>query len=188
MNKVIIEGRVASIQSTLDHRLIGILEIPRYSNTIDLIPFMINNHIHVEEGSWIAINGGIRTSNYKNPDEEKYHKFTYVAGYLVTPSKELRNSVELSGFLVSKNPVRTTPKGKRIAEGVIALNSQSKQSSYPSIITWYEDAEVLANMPIGQEVYLKGRFQSRRYNKVLPDGSNEMRTALEISVSHIEAR
>ncbi len=44
----------------------------------------------------------------------------------------------------------------------------------------------MREIPVGTKVYVNGRVQSRVYQKVLPDGTTEERTAYEVSINRVE--
>jgi len=95
--------------------------------------------------------------------------------------------VWLEGEICRKPVFRVTPLGKRICDVMVAVN-RAGGSSYLPCIAWKGWALVCARLPVGQRLALKGRMQSRTYNKKLPDGSAEERTAYEVSAYYLEAK
>ena len=82
---------------------------------------------------------------------------------------------------------RTTPFGREIADLMLAVNRSYGKSDYIPCITWGRTARYAANLKIGDRVQLVGRFQSRAYQKQLPDGTSLNKVAYEVSVSRLNA-
>ena len=96
------------------------------------------------------------------------------------------NEIEIDGF-VCKDPVyRKTPLGREIADVLIAVNRSYGKSDYIPCICWGRNAVYASGLPVGAHLKLMGRIQSRNYTKRYPDGTEETRTAYEVSVSKIE--
>jgi len=95
------------------------------------------------------------------------------------------NEVEIKGY-VCENPVcRVTPTGLKICELTIAVPKKSGGNSaqnYINCIAWNGTARFASRLYIGAFVEGMGRFQSRAYRKMLPNGSEVRRTAYEVSL------
>ena len=52
-------------------------------------------------------------------------------------------------------------------------------------VLWGRTAQCAAGLPVGAQIALAGRLQSRGYVKVLPEGAEE-RTAYELSAMELE--
>ena len=70
---------------------------------------------------------------------------------------------------------------------MLAVNRSYGKSDYIPCITWGRTARYAANLKIGDKVQLVGRFQSRNYQKQLPDGTVLNKVAYEVSVSRLSA-
>ena len=68
---------------------------------------------------------------------------------------------------------------------MLAVNRSYGKSDYIPCITWGRTARYAANLKIGDRVQLVGRFQSRAYQKQLPDGTALNKVAYEVSVSRL---
>ena len=101
--------------------------------------------------------------------------------------KKNRNRVQLTGALCKAPSYRTTPFGREIADLMLAVNRSYGKSDYIPCITWGRTARYAANLKIGDKVQLVGRFQSRNYQKQLPDGTILNKVAYEVSVSRLSA-
>ena len=95
------------------------------------------------------------------------------------------NQIQLDGFLC-KDPVRrTSPLGREICDLMVAVNRMYNKSDYIPCIAWGRTARFASGLSVGDRVQLQGRFQSRIYQKQLPDGTVQERTAYEVSVSRL---
>ena len=81
---------------------------------------------------------------------------------------------------------RTTPFLREIADVLLAVNRRYGKSDYLPCIAWGRNARYLQDMKVGIGMHVIGRLQSREYKKVFEDGTEEMRTAYEISCSAVE--
>lgn len=99
---------------------------------------------------------------------------------------EFNNNVKLSGYICKPPVYRVTPKGREIADVLIAVNRMYGKADYIPCITWGRNARYAGNLDVGTRIDVEGRLQSREYTKKLDDGTEEIRTAYEISVSRIE--
>ena len=103
------------------------------------------------------------------------------------PSKEnSSNEVVLDGFICKKPVYRKTPFGREIADVLLAVNRAYNKSDYIPCIAWGRNARFCENMPVGTEVRVVGRVQSRQYEKKYEDGTSEIRIAYEVSVASLE--
>ena len=66
-----------------------------------------------------------------------------------------------------------------------AVNRSYGKSDYIPCIAWGRTARFASGLNVGDHVQLQGRFQSRVYQKQLPDGTVQERTAYEVSVSRL---
>lgn len=103
---------------------------------------------------------------------------------------EEENEVLLIGELGRKITHRETPKGKRISDIMILEHGEvrgvKKSLCFIPCICWNEYADEVQNWNEGDTVEARGRIQSRTYNKQLPDGTTELRTAYEVSIKTIK--
>lgn len=91
------------------------------------------------------------------------------------------NEVYLSGELCSDPKVRQTPQGKTISNVILRIRNSATENYYIPIILWGDDAYKVAQMKAHDTITIKGRFQSREYNKRISDTEVRVMTAYEVS-------
>ena len=99
--------------------------------------------------------------------------------------QENSNTISLTGFLCKQPIYRTTPFGREICDCLIAVNRAYNKSDYIPCIAWGRNARFVNSLQVGEKVTLLGRIQSRNYTKKHEDGTDEIKTAYEISISSI---
>ncbi len=124
------------------------LEVPRLSESMDLLPITISErllvNIEIEEGDYLIVKGQLRSYN-RYIDSSNRLVLTIFTREIELPDKEsldklLRNPNEifLDGY-ICKNPVyRVTPFGREIADLLLAVNRAYDKSDYISSIAWAE--------------------------------------------------
>ena len=175
------------------------LSVPRLSGNADNIPITISERLLVEEdletGKNVIIEGQFRSYNsYENEKNRlvltvfaKEIKFGNEDEEEFKPSKEnASNEVILDGFICKKPIYRKTPFGREIADILLAVNRAYNKSDYIPCIAWGRNARFCENIPVGTEVRIIGRVQSRQYEKKYEDGTSEIRIAYEVSVASLE--
>lgn len=181
-NEVRLQGRIVHMECK-DDTTKGIIEVERNSGVIDRIPFTTKQKVSIH-AEWVKLRGRLQTRNSKDKDG-KVHKHMYVYAERISNQEidchHSENEIEFFGTLVHKDVLRKTPKGKTIMNIIVAINDEDR-SQYPSVIVWGNVAENVDCLPIGTDLYIKGRFQSREYMKETENGV-KVRTAYEISVS-----
>lgn len=107
--------------------------------------------------------------------------------YILTGHAEPQNEVKFIGTIERVPKTRKTPKGKTITDLFIRVPSEFEKSFYciVPVIAWNDTAEAAANMAAGDEVEIEGRLQSREYIKRYIDGTEETRTATEVSAATV---
>ena len=126
----------------------------------------------------------------KNQAAEKEHSKLYIS----VRAQEITdqeyegdtNGVVLTGFVCKKGDMRTTPRGIRITDMILACwreDDESNVSDYIPAITWNGTAARAAdNLNVGDCIKVRGRLQSREYTKELEHGETEVRTCYELSI------
>ena len=196
-NQVQITGEVIT-NFTFDHEVHGegfyecFIMVPRISGAFDQIPIMVSDRL-VEVsadwlGNWITVTGRLQTYNLHEcgRNKVKIHVFAQEVEAFDPLSKippHEDNQVILNGYLCKKPTYRKTPLGREIADLILAVNRPYGKSDYIPCICWGRNARYVASLDIGTSLTLEGRIQSRDYIKKLEDGSEEERTAYEVSVS-----
>lgn len=197
-NKVIIAGTVAS-ELSFSHEVYEevfytfMLDTPRLSETQDTLKVTISEKFlaggSIDVGDKVIINGQFRS----------YNNFTNVGNKLILTVfvKDIRrmlddeeeaslNSISLTGYICKKPVYRTTPFGREIADILLAVNRSYNKSDYIPCIAWGRNAKFAECLNVGDKVSIKGRIQSREYQKRLSETEVESKVAYEVSVSRLE--
>ena len=200
-NKIELCGVIASVPE-LNHKTYGEnfygfrLSCSRKSTEKDMLPIIVSDRLveikDLQVGKKISVKGQVRTFN-KHISDDKRKLLIMVFARDVREveeesesAPEFNNNVKLSGYICKPPVYRVTPKGREIADVLIAVNRTYGKSDYIPCITWGRNARYTGNLDVGTRVDVEGRLQSREYTKKFDDGTEEIRTAYEISVSRIE--
>ncbi len=203
-NQLVLVGKVTS-EKRFSHEIYGEkfyifdLSVPRLSGNADNIPITISERLLIDEdlaiGKNIIIEGQFRSYNsFENERNRlvltvfaKEIKFAENQEEEFKPTKEnTSNEVILDGFICKKPIYRKTPFGREIADVLLAVNRAYNKSDYIPCIAWGRNARFCENIPVGTEVRIVGRVQSRQYEKKYEDGTSEMKIAYEVSVASLE--
>ena len=203
-NQLVLVGKVTS-DKRISHEIYGEkfyifdLSVPRLSGNADIIPITISERLLLEEdleiGKNVIIEGQFRSYNsFENEKNKlvltvfaKEIKFAEDQEEDFKPTKEnTSNEVILDGFICKKPIYRKTPFGREIADVLLAVNRAYNKSDYIPCIAWGRNARFCENIPVGTEVKIIGRVQSRQYEKKYEDGTSEIKIAYEVSVASLE--
>ena len=197
-NYILLVGQVTS-DKTFSHEIYGEsfynfnLEIPRLSGISDIIPITISERLianfDLSIGKKVVIEGQFRSYNTYEDSRSRLILTVFVKEIREKGEDEeikVPNEVQLIGHICRKPIYRKTPFGREIADILVAVNRAYNKSDYIPCITWGRNARFCEDMPIGTELKLVGRVQSRAYEKKHEDGTVEARTAYEVSISSLE--
>ena len=202
-NSLVLMGKVAN-EKTFSHEIYGekfyqfSLSVPRLSGNADNIPITISERLFRDEdiaiGKNVKVNGQFRSYNgYENNKNRlvltvfvKDIEFLPDGDEVLTDKDAVSNEVDLTGFICKPPIYRQTPFGREITDILIAVNRAYNKSDYIPCIAWGRNARFCSKMPVGTEVKVTGRVQSRNYEKKYEDGTVEQRVAYEVSVSNLE--
>jgi single-stranded DNA-binding protein len=175
------------------------LSVPRLSGNADIIPITISERLleleDLEMNKKIIVEGQFRSYNsYENDRNRlvltvfaKEVKFVENQEEEIEVSKDfISNEVILNGFICKKPIYRQTPFGREISDILLAVNRAYNKSDYIPCIAWGRNARFCENIPVGTEVKIIGRVQSRTYEKKYDDGRVENKVAYEVSVASLE--
>ena len=203
-NHLILVGKVTS-EKRFSHEIYGEkfyifdMEVPRLSDTTDIIPVTASERIINDEllaiGNKLIVKGQFRSYNsYEN--ERNKLILTVFAKDLMSEEdvneeekekiQKNSNEVTLIGYICKKPIYRQTPFGREIADVLLAVNRAYNKSDYIPSIAWGRNARFCQNMEVGTEVKITGRIQSRTYEKKFEDGTSETRVAYEVSIASME--
>ncbi len=166
------------------------LKVSRLSGVVDSIPVTVAKKLietnELKSGDFITLTGQLRSYN-KNYENRTRLILTAFAKSITDSEKEDENpnSVVLNGYVCKEPTYRKTPFGREITDVIIAVNRAFNRSDYIPTICWGKNAVLCKDLPVGTNVLIKGRLQSREYTKRNGDDF-EIRTAYEVSVGEIE--
>ena len=165
------------------------LRVPRLSGAEDFLPITISERLlmdtDITAGSLLCLEGQLRSYN-KVVEGAGRLLITGFAQRLLDPdTEENPNQVQLTGALCKPPSYRTTPFGREIADLMLAVNRSFGKSDYIPCIAWGRTARYASSLQVGDKLKIQGRFQSREYQKQMPDGSVINRIAYEVSISRL---
>lgn len=205
-NHLILMGKVTS-DKRFSHEIYGEcfyifdLEVPRLSDTADIIPVTISERLIQDEkmsvGSKVLIRGQFRSYNSYENEKNKliltvfakdiFYEEEIEEQIQTEESKEpTSNEVILTGYICKKPIYRQTPFGREIADLLLAVNRAYNKSDYIPAIAWGRTARFCQNLDVGTEVKVTGRVQSRSYEKKFEDGTSITKVAYEVSIGSLE--
>jgi single-stranded DNA-binding protein len=149
-----------------------------------LIPEPLLELCDPEPGDRVAIEGTLRSFNNKSGQGSRL-VLSALAKSLAPATEPSENRVELSGTLCKEPVYRRTPLGREICDLMLASPRPYGRADYLPIIAWGACARACAGLNVGDAVSIVGRFQSRKYIKVVGEESLE-RTAYEVSAVQID--
>ena len=181
-NRITLTGTLASLPeySHQNHErkfFRFLLSVDRLSGTEDLLPVLF-------AGERFTIEGQIRSFNNREPVGRRLILCVYALS-LTTTQEPMQNEAVLTGTVCKPPVYRQTPLGRQITDLCLAVPRLYRRTDYIPCILWGRTALAAAEYPIGTELTLTGRLQSRTYLKNLGETS-ETRTAYELSVSACE--
>ena len=191
-NHLVLVGKVTS-DKRFSHEIYGEkfyifdLAVPRLSGNADIIPITVSERLlsinELKIDSKIIVEGQFRSYNsYENERNRlvltvfaKDIKFVENQEEEIEVSKDVvSNEVILNGYICKKPIYRQTPFGREISDLLLAVNRAYNKSDYIPCIAWGRNARFCENIPVGTEVKIVGRVQSRTYEKKYDDGSGKI--------------
>lgn len=186
-----VDGDINYSHNVLDEEFYKFtLKVSRLSGVVDSIPVTVAKKLiennSLKNGDFITLTGQLRSYN-KNYENRTRLILTAFAKSIEDSGKEDENpnSVVLNGYVCKEPTYRKTPFGREITDVIIAVNRAFNRSDYIPTICWGKNAVLCRDLPVGTNVLIKGRLQSREYTKRNGDDF-EIRTAYEVSVGEIE--
>lgn len=182
----------------LSHRIYGedfyitTIKVPRLSGIYDYIKVMVSERLiedcPCEMGDTIEIEGQFRSYNSFGEAGNKLILTVFAKDIKLHDEEDAKNpnSVYLNGFICKEPVYRTTPFGREITDMLLAVNRTYNKSDYIPIIAWGRNARFGKNLKVGDNICIRGRIQSREYQKKISEEETVTRTAYEVSVNRIE--
>ena len=178
------------------------LEVPRLSETFDMIPITVSERLinddELQIGKKIIVKGQFRSYNSYENEKNKLVLTVFAKDIIfeddieekVKDDEEINmdvsNEVVLIGHICKKPIYRKTPFGREIADLLLAVNRAYSKSDYIPAIAWGRNARFCDHLEVGAQVKAVGRVQSRKYEKKYEDGTVVERVAYEVSISSLE--
>ena len=203
-NHITLVGKVTS-EKKFSHEIYGEkfyifeLSIPRLSGNADNIPITISERLLTETdlpvNSKISLEGQFRSYNSYQGEKNRLILTVFAKSIEFIENQEdeieagrdiTTNEVVLDGYICKAPIYRKTPFGREIADILLAVNRSYNKSDYIPCIAWGRNAKFCETVPVGAEIKVVGRVQSRKYEKKYEDGTVEERVAYEVSVSSLE--
>lgn len=165
-----------------------ILEVPRLSGAVDLLPVVaeerIVNEIDLTAGEMLTVTGQIRSHNQRANGTRHLMIFVFAAAITAEDGEPI-NDVILEGPLCKEPTFRRTPLGREICDVMLAVPRAFRRADYLPCILWGRTAQEVSECHTRDCIRIFGRLQSRIYTKLTEDGPQE-RTAYEISALSAE--
>lgn len=163
------------------------LRIARLSGTFDRINVLIDANMidnTFKSGDYVEVEGELRSYNNKSGIGNKLVICAY-ARSIKRIDEQNKNQLKLNGAICKQPVYRKTPLGREICDLMLAVNRRYGRSDYIPVIAWGKNAQYLSQIPLGENVVIHGRIQSREYIKAT-DENGTIRTTYEVSVSSVE--
>lgn len=197
-NKVNVVGKVVS-GLEFSHKIYGegfyvfFLEIPRLSNSKDVLPVTISErlvaNLDFKEGIYVEISGQFRSYNSQQEGTNKLILTVFARDIkIVNDISTVKdpNQIYLNGYICKQPIYRTTPFGREITDILLAVNRQYNKSDYIPCIAWGRNARYSEKLKVGDNIKIWGRVQSRNYQKKLENGEVVDKVAYEVSITKME--
>lgn len=197
-NSVQVIGKIIT-KFTFDHEVLGEkfysanILIERLSGRHDIIPIIVSDRlINVSEdftGEMLNITGQLRTHNKRYDGKNKLIINIFVLDWSLAVEEVNNtetNKIYIEGYIVNEPVYRVSPLGREITDLMVAVNRPYGKSDYIPCVAWSRNARYASRLEVGNKVEIWGRLQSREYLKRHEDGTEEVKTALELSASRID--
>lgn len=182
----------------LDHKVHGegfyrtTVRVARDSGAHDDVPIIVSERLtdvtKSQVGNMVAVVGQFRS--YNKPENGKRKLILFLFAQAFQPLSEGEggywNRLSLIGTICKPVIYRVTPLGREVADVMLAVNRAFGKSDYIPCLCWGRDAKWIQFLEAGQLLRIKGRIQSREYQKKLGEDEIQTRTAYEVSVQEVE--
>lgn len=197
-NQVTIMGTIVS-GYRFSHEIFGEnfymvdVQVPRLSDSADIIPIMISERIVDVEanavGMNVIVNGQFRSYNRHEAKKNRLLLSVFARDIEFVDEvmeNEKTNQIYLDGYICKPPVYRKTPLGREITDLLLASNRPYGKSDYIPCICWGRNARYASSFEVGMRCMIWGRIQSREYMKKISEEELEKRIAYEVSVSKLE--
>jgi hypothetical protein len=161
------------------------LVVRRKSGVFDSIPVIASGYLLDEiddrQGYYMRIYGDFRS--FRNPNNKHCMMYVFAKELEYVNKNTEINGFTATGFLCRKKEIRRA-KERTIVDFMVAINrNYYGKADYIPCIAWNRHATAISKLEKGTLIKVNGRIQSREYAKRLDDGTFEIRTAYEVSIS-----
>lgn len=160
-----------------------ILEVPRLSGAIDLLPVIAREETVLQldpcAGTMLTVSGQIRSHNLRQDGLRHLLIFVFATDILIEDGEPI-NEVHLEGPICRAPTYRRTPLGREICDVMLAVPRAFHRADYIPCILWGRTALEVSQCQVRDRLSIEGRLQSRIYTKLTEEGAIE-RTAYELS-------
>lgn len=202
-NHVILTGTVCD-EPMYSHEIYGEkyytarLSVERLSSNTDVIPLTISERFFGEYyprlGDCVTVTGQYRSYNNYTGSGNKLILTVFVKEISIADSDDEDcdiiytnpNQIYLNGYICKPPSYRTTPFSREISDILLAVNRSYNKSDYIPCIAWGRNAKFAQTLPVGTNLIINGRIQSREYQKHLSETETVLKTAYEVSISKME--
>lgn len=160
------------------------LETQRLSGEVDRVEILTPSSVRLLPQQRIRVLGQLRSYNNRTGLGARLI-ISVLANVITAAEGEDENIVHLSGTLCKPPVLRRTPLGRSICDTLLAVNRRYGRSDYLPCIAWGALALEISSRSVGDTLAFQGRIQSREYTKRI-EGTEEVRTAYEVSIMHLE--
>lgn len=187
MNRITLCGRMNE-KPTYSHTVGKIrfysfhMIVRRLSGYEDIIPCIAEQGIanQIQNGTVHKITGAIHSRQVFDGKRTHLELFVHVESISMVFEAD-RNHTEITGVIVKKPVFRQTQSGRYIAELLVVSSRKNRKTDCIPCIVWSVNALFAKNLATGKTVTIKGRFQSRQYEK---DGRTK--TVYELSGNELK--
>ncbi len=172
------------------------LSVERLSSNTDVIPLTVSERFfgdyYPRLNDFVMVSGQYRSYNNYSGVGNRLILTVFVKEIAKIDEKdgeysELNpNRIYLDGYICKPPSYRTTPFCREISDILLAVNRSYNKSDYIPCIAWGRNAKFAQNLPVGTNLKIWGRIQSREYQKHLNETETVLKTAYEVSVSKME--
>ncbi len=169
------------------------LNVPRLSDISDRVNITISERllqdVNINMGETVCVSGQFRSYNNYSDSGNRLILTVFARDIDANPTDAATrnpNHIFLNGFLCKKPVYRTTPFGREITDILVAVNRAYNKSDYIPCIAWGRNARFSSTLDVGENIKIRGRIQSREYQKKIDDDNIITKTAYEISISKME--
>lgn len=192
-NNIILRGTLQSLPQ-FSHENHGrrfyrfILEVPRLSGAVDLLPVIVKEDILMDidptAGEMLTVTGQIRSHNLRQNGLRHLLIFVFATDMIAEDGEPI-NEANITGTICRIPTYRRTPLGREICDVMLAVPRAFHRADYLPCILWGRTAQEVSDCQVRDRIAIHGRLQSRIYSKQTDNGIVE-RTAYELSALSAE--